>query len=1056
MSETAAQTNLPVFGELLAELRARGFGIGLDHYLRVQTLVERLGAEERSDEEWASLLAPLLCRSQAEQEQFHRIFQTYARAQPPPAAAPPELPQPAKPARPPGFRNEIIIVFGVLALVALLVFLFRPGRKNPEQPQDGPAVAETAAPAPESAPDTSQPLPPNVTRRPHRGYYVAALLAPAALGLLYEWFRRRRRQLALAAHAERQPPYEWPLRASPRALECYDAEPLYAAARALRRRQSDERERLDLEASVAATIEAGGFPTLRRRATSKVPEYLLLIERAAPRDHLARLFDALAQALEREGVFLARYFFDGDPRVCADAHSGESVLIGDLHSRFAAHRLLVFGAGDNLTDPVTGRLYEWTQIFDLWEQRVWLTPESVKSWGLREAALAQTFTLLPASLNGLAELTEQFESHLSPEPQTLPGGDTGPDFGPSTDGSPAEVGELRRRLPRTLFQWLCACAVFPELHWELTLQLAALAGEPDELLTETNLLALCRLSWFRAGRIPDAARWELLREIDVELERDTRRFVIALLENSPPPAGSRAEAAQQLHLATQKWRLEPSPQRLRELLLLLQRLPAAYAENDATLARWLAPKSWRLEDTRARLRELAGRLPRLAAPRVPGAFNLLQALRNVKLPPYSLEPRTVALASVLLMGVSLLVVRALAPRRVTEVAKNVATTTPTPDAFPTPDPFATPEMFPTPDFNAPLPPPPLPTPFVSNPAPIPLSSVAPPPQAGPILPSLDPKASPSGSPALLPLPTATPTPKPTPVTEPRVFLALSQPQVCQSDRAAIEITATAIDFAAKPTFMLRTSAGKTADAAASRNHAQISSSSSAAFAQPFVWDLSQLPPGVYTASVEVSQGEVKRFATTTVQVVLCEIGVAALPCPAGEVSSETLGLTALYNPPANAAAPAFNWKTSAGKIVKGNGSPSISLDLRGAEGQTVTATVEVGGDAANAKACSFQVSKTLAKLVDEFEAYATSEELNARLANYAGEVKRDPKATALVVIYEGLDAATGQPVNAKQLADYIHLALTATGGLDAKRLTFRTAPSPDGKFRVRLMAAPAP
>ena len=39
----------------------------------------------------------------------------------------------------------------------------------------------------------------------------------------------------------------------------------------------------------------------------------------------------------------------------------------------------------------------------------------------------------------------------------------------------------------------------------------------------------------------------------------------------------------------------------------------------------------------------------------------------------------------------------------------------------------------------------------------------------------------------------------------------------------------------------------------------------------------------------------------------------------------------------------FKWTVSAGKITSGQGTPSISVDMSGAWGQSLTATVEVGG-----------------------------------------------------------------------------------------------------------------
>jgi hypothetical protein len=53
----------------------------------------------------------------------------------------------------------------------------------------------------------------------------------------------------------------------------------------------------------------------------------------------------------------------------------------------------------------------------------------------------------------------------------------------------------------------------------------------------------------------------------------------------------------------------------------------------------------------------------------------------------------------------------------------------------------------------------------------------------------------------------------------------------------------------------------------------------------------------------------------------------------------------------------FNWSVSGGTITSGQGTPNITIDTRGLRGQTVTATVEVGGDGCTRVAsCSFSVN----------------------------------------------------------------------------------------------------
>jgi hypothetical protein len=55
----------------------------------------------------------------------------------------------------------------------------------------------------------------------------------------------------------------------------------------------------------------------------------------------------------------------------------------------------------------------------------------------------------------------------------------------------------------------------------------------------------------------------------------------------------------------------------------------------------------------------------------------------------------------------------------------------------------------------------------------------------------------------------------------------------------------------------------------------------------------------------------------------------------------------------------FNWTVSGGKITSGQGTPSISVETRGLEGKSFTATVEVRGvpaECGNKASCSTRVS----------------------------------------------------------------------------------------------------
>jgi hypothetical protein len=79
----------------------------------------------------------------------------------------------------------------------------------------------------------------------------------------------------------------------------------------------------------------------------------------------------------------------------------------------------------------------------------------------------------------------------------------------------------------------------------------------------------------------------------------------------------------------------------------------------------------------------------------------------------------------------------------------------------------------------------------------------------------------------------------------------------------------------------------------------------------------------------------------------------------------------------------FNWTVSAGKITNGQGTTLITVDITGAGGQSITATVEVGGipdGCGNKASCSIIVCRGLpvARKFDEYGDLPWTEERRPR------------------------------------------------------------------------------
>lgn len=103
--------------------------------------------------------------------------------------------------------------------------------------------------------------------------------------------------------------------------------------------------------------------------------------------------------------------------------------------------------------------------------------------------------------------------------------------------------------------------------------------------------------------------------------------------------------------------------------------------------------------------------------------------------------------------------------------------------------------------------------------------------------------------------------------------------------------------------------------------------------------------------------------------------------------------------------PKYKWQVSAGEIIGGQGTPIISVDITGTQGQTVTATVDVEGlppECDRTESCSFSLEicglLTEARKFDEYGEVSWINE-ETRLSNFEIQLRQEPGAQGYVIIY---------------------------------------------------------
>ena len=209
------------------------------------------------------------------------------------------------------------------------------------------------------------------------------------------------------------------------------------------------------------------------------------------------------------------------------------------------------------------------------------------------------------------------------------------------------------------------------------------------------------------------------------------------------------------------------------------------------------------------------------------------------------------------------------------------------------------------------------------------------------------------------------------------------------------------------------------------------------------WDLSGVTNGSYTATVEVNDGNQHTAnGSTTVTVADCPGCVPPPPpcptvsvsCPTDVEANQPITFTASVSGGAAGASWTYNWSVSAGTISSGQGTSTITVDTANLGGQSVTATVSIGGAdpscTGTTASCTTSVKPppTPARKFDEYGNIRFNDE-KARLDNYAIQLQNEPGSTGTILVY---GSCAGE---AQQRGDRAKDYLVNTRGIEAGRIT---------------------
>ncbi|MCH4903889.1 hypothetical protein GSN00_05700, partial [Cylindrospermopsis raciborskii CHAB3438] len=535
--------------ELIELLREAGYKIGISEHIAAQDLILFLIAEGQTlddPKQLRTLLGPIFCKSLIEQENFQYHFDNWLKLIKEIGLSHTtedqgSLPVPRR--RIPWRQLQWILIF-IAVLMRTLI-----SEQTPTNPPSSPTTtpkAEQTLPSINPTPSTTGTITPEQLSSVN--WQIALIYFSLSLCFIYIgsqllWLWRA--NLFLHRSSTKVIPELQTISIPELEQNLFPRHLFINIAKNFRQRILVPTDILDVEKTIDAFFQRGRWLEPIYCNSAAIPEYLFLVERTSYRDHQSKFVAEMIEQLKNDGVYVETYFYDEDPRICFSSDEHNSPLkLHQIATKYSQHYLIVVSDTEKLFSSITGELEPWVnQLLD-WENRVILTPKLVENYSYEKFVLAQDFLILPATPTGLQVLSQRLRQQIatnhylttetaSPLPESLR---LRPLHwiernSPPTKDIDAMLVSLEEYLGKNNFYWLGACAVFPQLHWNITVYLGnTLKTETGHSLLEVgSLTKLARLPWFRYGYMPDWLRSLLIAKLTNEQKHTIRTVFKDLL-----------------------------------------------------------------------------------------------------------------------------------------------------------------------------------------------------------------------------------------------------------------------------------------------------------------------------------------------------------------------------------------------------------------------------------------------------------------------------------------------------------------------------------------------
>ncbi len=360
-------------------------------------------------------------------------------------------------------------------------------------------------------------------------------------------------------------------------------QPLFRFADVLRQRQEGIRQKVDVPATINATISSGGFPRLFLARDTTPTEYLFLIDEQSAHSHQAKLFEYLISFLGEKDVLVETYHYNTQFHRFWNRQHPKGIHPDMLRRLYPNHRLVIMGDAHAMLDPFSNNQHaikpELKALFKQWKFRLLLSPLPESSWTYREGVLHDFFSVFPSDLEGLTAATAHLESGREEEDlvsfkvwrEQISTGIVDPDVNYRRWRTLENHRDYLKDRP-DLLNWLCGIAVYPKPNWDVSIAIGHTMKDFGVEVTYDNLLLLARIPWLQTGRIAPKLREELLEHLSPAMLNAAREAVTEelsavqeLVENS------HASRQWEIEHAIQNYALNPGDIANQELLRRLHK-----------------------------------------------------------------------------------------------------------------------------------------------------------------------------------------------------------------------------------------------------------------------------------------------------------------------------------------------------------------------------------------------------------------------------------------------------------------------------------------------------